>query len=62
MKKIVSFLIVAFFAANSLFADDISAEQALQIASRFAKVEATKRPATHRALATATPKMAYSEK
>ena len=62
MKKILSFLIVAFFAANSLFADDISAEQALQIASRFAKVEATKRPSTHRALATATPKMAYSEK
>ena len=37
MKKLFSLLIVALFATNTMLADDVSAEQALQIARQFAQ-------------------------
>ena len=36
MKKTIIFILVALFATGSLYADDISVQQALQIASQFA--------------------------
>lgn len=41
MKKLFSLLIVAFFATTAVLADDISVEQALQIARQFAASPST---------------------
>ena len=61
MKKFFSLLIV-FLSAITVFADDVTLEQALQTAQQFAKYEAAKQPQSRRALATSTPQLAYSEK
>ena len=41
MKKTIIFILVALFATGSLYADDISVQQALQIASQFAAKDPT---------------------
>ncbi len=63
MKKIFSLLIVALFATTSLFADDITAQQALQIAARLAQTPAMQQLSQRRAPAVeVTPELAYSER
>lgn len=60
MKKIFSLLIVALMATTSLFADDISAEQALQIANKFAANPGTQKLSKRRApIADVAPELAY---
>ena len=60
MKKLFSLLIVAIFATNAVQADDISAEQALQIARQFS-ASPSARQLSRRAEAAkpATPTMAH---
>lgn len=63
MKKILSLLIVAFFATNALFADDVTVQQALQIASQFSKTPAVSLAKARRAQAApASPQLAYTVK
>lgn len=63
MKKIISLLIVALLATTSLFADDITAQQALQIAARFAQTPATQQLSQRRApAAEVEPELAYTER
>lgn len=63
MKKILSLLIVALVATNSLFADDVSVEQALQIASQFAKSSFAQKIRTRRApMKDIMPQLAYAVK
>lgn len=63
MKKLFSLLIVALMATTSLFADDISAEQALQIANKFATSPSTQKLSKHRApVAEVTPMLAHTLK
>ena len=60
MKKLFSLFIVAIFATNAVQADDISAEQALQIARQFS-ASPSARQLSRRAEAAkpATPTMAH---
>ena len=60
MKKILSLLIVALFATNALFADDVTVQQALQIANQFSKTSAVTLAKARRAQAApASPQLAY---
>jgi len=61
MKKLFLLLILVLSAAT-MFADDVTLEQALQTARQFAKHEAAKQPKARRALATSNPQLVYSEK
>ena len=61
MKKLFLLLILVLSAAT-MFADDVTLEQALQTARQFAKHEAAKQPQARRALATSNPQLVYSEK
>ena len=62
MKKFFSLLILALLATTSLFADDITAQQALQIATSFAKSPATLQLSQRRASAAeVAPELAYAE-
>lgn len=63
MKKTIIFLLVAFLATSSLFADDISVQQALQIASQFAANEPKAQSKMRKvAAAMPNPSLAYSVK
>lgn len=63
MKKLFSLLIIALFATTSVFADDINAEQALQIAKKFAVNPSTQQLSKHRApVAEVTPLLVYTLK
>lgn len=63
MKKIFSLLIVALMATTSLFADDITADQALQIANKFATSPVTQKLSKRRVpVAEATPILAHTLK
>lgn len=61
MKKLF-LLLTLFLSASTMFADDVTLEQALQTARQFAKHEASKSPKARAVLAAATPRLAYSEK
>lgn len=62
MKKLFSLLIVALF-ATSMLAEDVSAEQALQIANKFATSPSTQKLSKHRApVAEVTPMLAHTLK
>lgn len=62
MKKLFSLLIVALFATTAVLADDISAEQALQIANQFVKSPSTQSLSRRRAPARAVvPVLAYTQ-
>ncbi|MBR1401652.1 MAG: C10 family peptidase [Prevotella sp.] len=61
MKKL--FLFLAFFlSAATMFADDVTLEQALQTARQFAKHEAPKRLKARGVFSAAPPQLAYIEK
>lgn len=63
MKKLFSLLIVALTATTSVFADDITVEQALQIAGQFANNPATQQLSKRRApVAEITPMLAHTLK
>lgn len=63
MKKTILFILVALFATSSLFADDISVQQALQIASQFAMNEPSAQSKMRKAQATSpAPTLAYAVK
>ena len=63
MKKTLILLLVALFATHTVLADDISLEQALQIASKFADSPQTQQLSKRRASRmTAEPTLAYSVK
>ena len=63
MKKIFSLLIVVLMATTSLFADDITADQALQIANKFATSPVTQKLSKRRVpVAEATPILAHTLK
>ncbi len=63
MKKTILFILVALFATSSLFADDISVQQALQIASQFAANEPTAQSKMRKAQAALpAPTLAYAVK
>lgn len=62
MKKLFSLLIVALLATNTVLADDVSAEQALQIARQFVNVNSPSVQQSSRSKALAmpvSPEMAY---
>ena len=61
MRKLF-LLLAVFLSASTMFADDVTLEQALQTARQFAKHEASKSPKARAVLASATPRLAYSEK
>ena len=54
MKKLLLLLILVL-SATTMFADDVTLEQALQTARQFAKHEASKSPKARAVLASATP-------
>lgn len=61
MKKFCFLLIVALMATTSLFAEDISIDQALQIARKFSTYPSTKKLSKSRASMTeVTPTLAYA--
>lgn len=61
MKKMLSLLVVAIFATTSLFAEDISIDQALQIARKFAKSPSTQQLSRRKApMAEVTPTLAHA--
>lgn len=61
MKKLFSLLIVALFATHTVLADDVSREQALQIACQFAASPSTQQLSRRSAPAQpATPQVAYT--
>ena len=61
MKKMLSLLVVALFATTSLFAEDISIDQALQIARKFAKSPSTQQLSRRKApMAEVTPTLAHA--
>lgn len=63
MKKILSIVVIALMMTGSAHADDISAEQALQIASQFAKSETVAKARVYRApTAQSAPTLAHSMK
>ena len=63
MKKILSIVVIALMMTGSAHADDISAEQALQIASQFAKSETVAKARAYRApTAQSAPTFAHSMK
>ena len=63
MKKILSIVVIALMMTGSAHADDISAEQALQIASQFAKSETVAKARAYRApTAQSAPTLAHSMK
>lgn len=62
MKKLFSFIIV-FLLTSSLFADDVSVEQALQIASNFAASPSIRNLSKRKApIQKATPTLAYAQR
>ena len=60
MKKILSIVVIALMMTGSAHADDISAEQALQIASQFAKSATVAKARVYRA--PTVPTLAHSMK
>ena len=63
MKKTIIFILVALFATGSLYADDISVQQALQIASQFAANEPTAQSKMRKVAAVMpNPSLAYTVK
>lgn len=63
MKKTIIFILVALFATGSLYADDISVQQALQIASQFAANEPTAQSKQRKVAAVMpNPSLAYTVK
>jgi hypothetical protein len=62
MKKTLTLLFVALFAANSLFADDVSVQQALQIANQFKRVSTVQTKVRKAPAAATTPTLAYTVK
>ena len=63
MKKTIIFILVALFATGSLYADDISVQQALQIASQFAAKDPTAQSKQRKvAAAMPNPSLAYTVK
>lgn len=63
MKKTIIFILVALFATGSLYADDISVQQALQIASQFAAKDPTAQSKMRKVAAVMpNPSLAYTVK
>ena len=63
MKKTIIFILVALFATGSLYADDISVQQALQIASQFAAKDPTAQSKQRKVAAVMpNPSLAYTVK
>ena len=63
MKKTIIFILVALFATGSLYADDISVQQALQIAGQFAAKDPTAQSKQRKVAAVMpNPSLAYTVK
>ncbi len=61
MKKLLFFIIVAIAQVNTLQADDVSVEQALQVARQFA-IEQSSRSGMQKAPSAIAPSLAYTVK